>query len=193
MRTNPDRSPLRYVLFIPDTVPTAVAELVAQSLRGVGIDIDLQRVDLVRLFGIKLSAAYDLLITLYPGPSGGAPNTDPDFLRSIYSSNPPNPFHRANGYVNPEVDRLLNEQNTSLNNEERKRRLVRVQELVAEDLPVAVLYYTTLFFAFNKGVFDQWYYTPGGFGPGIPDVYNRQAYITGRKTGTEVRRVGGGS
>jgi peptide/nickel transport system substrate-binding protein len=64
----------------------------------------------------------------------------------------------------------------------------QIQEIVAEDLPVAMLYYTTMFFVSRTSVFDQWYYTPGGFGPGIPDVYNKHPYVTGTKLGTEVRQ-----
>ena len=189
MRTNPDGSRLRYTLYIPDVVPIALAELTAESLRAVGVDIDLQRIDLVRLFGTKLQASYDLLITSYPGPSGVGPPGDPEILRGVYHSKPPNPFHKATGYGNPEVDMLLDEQVATIDAEERKRLVGRIQELVAEDLPVAMLYYTTFFYAFRKSVFDQWYFTPGGFGPGIPDVYNKHPYITGTTKGLEVRKV----
>jgi hypothetical protein len=53
---------------------------------------------------------------------------------------------------------------------------------------VAMLYYTTFFYVFWKVVFDAWYYTPGGFGPGMPDIYNKHAYITGNKVGLEIRK-----
>ena len=92
-------------------------------------------------------------------------------------------MHKATGYSNPEVDRLLDAQLAAIDVDERKRLVAQIQARVAEDLPVAVLYYTTFFYVYRKAVFDQWYYTPGGFGPGIPDVYNKQAYITGRKRG----------
>ena len=188
-RTNPDGSPLRYVLHIPDVVPIALAELIAASLKAVGVEIDLQRIDLVRLFGTKLQASYDLLVTSYPGPSGTGPSGDPDILRGVYHSNPPNPFHKATGYANPEVDRLLDAQRATIDVADRKRLVGQIQQLVAEDLPVAMLYYTTFFYVYRKAVFDRWYYTPGGFGPGIPEVYNKHPYITGQKKGLDVRRV----
>lgn len=188
-RTNPDGSPLRYVLHIPDVVPTALAELTAASLKAVGVDIDLQRIDLVRLFGTKLQESYDLLITSYPGPGGTGPNGDPDMLRGVYYSEPPNPFHKATGYANPEVDRLIDAQVATYDVEERKRLVGQIQQIVAEDLPVAMLYYTRWFYAYRKNVFDQWYYTSGGFGTGFSDVYNKHPYITGHKKGLEVRRV----
>ena len=188
-RTNADGSPLRYQLYIPDAIPIALAELTAANLRGVGVEVDLEVVDLVRLFGIKSSETYDMLITSYPGPSGVGPNGDPEILRGIYHSDPPSDFHKATGYANPEVDRLLDAQLGTYDVEERTRLVGEIQEIVAEDLPVAMLYYTTMFYAYRRSVFDQWYFTPGGFGPGIPEAYNKHAYITGRQVGTEVRAV----
>ncbi len=188
MRTAPDGSPLRYTLHISDTVPIALAELAAANLKAVGVDIDLQRIDLVRLFGAKLQKAYDLLVTSYPGPSGIGPDGDPDILRNVFASKVQAPLHKADGYQNPEVDRLLDAQQETFDVEARKKVVSRIQQLVADDLPAAMLYYTDLFFVFRKATFDQWYFTPGGFGPGIPDAYNKHPYITGHKTGLEVRR-----
>jgi peptide/nickel transport system substrate-binding protein len=173
-RTNPDGSPLRYLLYIPDAIPLALAELAVANLRAVGVEVDLEIIDLLRLFGIKLNGSYDMLITSYPGPSGIGPNGDPE-------------FNKATGYANPEVDRLLEAQLETYDVEERKQLVGQIQQIVAEDLPVAMLYYTTTFFAYRTSVFDQWYYTPGGFGPGLPDVYNKHPYITGRQVGTDVR------
>jgi peptide/nickel transport system substrate-binding protein len=83
---------------------------------------------------------------------------------------------------------LLDEQVVTLDETKRKQLVGQIQRLVAEDLPVAMLYTTKFFYVFRKSVFDAWYFTPGGFGPGIPDVYNKHAYITGRQEGLEVRR-----
>ena len=195
-RTNLDGSPLRYVINIPDTVPLALAELVEANLRTVGVEVNLELIDLVRLFGLKLQDNYDLLITSYPGPTGIGPSGDPDILRGVYHSLRPgedptaasgNKLHKATGYANAEVDRLLDAQLATYDVEERKRFVGQLQEIVAEELPVAMLYYTTMFYVYRKSVFDQWYFTPGGFGPGMPDVYNKHPYITGAKAGTEVR------
>lgn len=190
-RTNPDGSPLRYLLYIADAVPLALAELTVANLGAVGVEVDLEVIDLIRLFSLKLNGTYDLLIETYPGPSGTGLNGDPELLRGVYHSNPPNKLHQANGYANPEVDQLLDAQLGTYDVEERKRLVGRIQEIVAEELPVAMLYYTTLFFAFRRSVFDQWYFTSGGFGPGIPEVYNKHPYITGRQVGTDVREVDG--
>ncbi len=187
-RTNPDGSPLRYKLYVADAGSPALPELIVAHLKEVGVEMDLEVIDLVRLFGLKTSGGYDMLISIYPGPTGVGPDGDPEIMRGVYHSAATNPLHRATGYANPQVDRLLDAQLATTEVEERKRLVRQVQRLVADDLPVAMLYYANQFFAYRKSVFDQWYHTPGGFGPGISDVYNKHVYITGQKTGLEVRR-----
>jgi peptide/nickel transport system substrate-binding protein len=193
-RVAPNGAPIRFTLDLPDIVPIALAELVVASLGAVGVPIDLRRVDLPHVYGSKISGSYDLVIQSYPGPAATGPNGDPDQLRYVYHSNPPSATHKATGYSNPEVDRLLDSQLATYDEVERKRLVARIQQIVAEELPVAMLYYTTWFWAYRKSVFDQWYFTPGGFATGLSDIYNKHAYITGRKVGLEVRpRAGGGA
>ncbi|HJV09646.1 MAG TPA: ABC transporter substrate-binding protein [Acidimicrobiales bacterium] len=184
-RVAPDGQPLRFTLTLPDLVPISLAELIVANLGEVGIQIQVQleRVDLVRVFGAKLAGNYDLAIQSYPGPSATGPSNDPDQLRGVYHSKPPSQTHKATGYSNPEVDRLLDAQLATTDVEERKRLVGRIQQIVAEELPTAMLYYTTWYYAFRKSVFDQWYFTPGGFATGLSDVYNKHAYIAGKKVG----------
>jgi peptide/nickel transport system substrate-binding protein len=168
----------------------ALTELVVSGLRGIGVEVTPEYVDLPRLFAAKLSGDYDLAITLYPGPSGAGPMGDPDYLRTIYSSRVAPGFHGAQRYSDPELDDLADRQLVTLDAPKRKQLVARMQEIVARDLPVLPLYYSTLFFAYRKSVFDQWYYTPGGgFGPGIPEPFNKHAYVTGQKTGLQVRPI----
>ncbi len=188
-RINVDGSPLRFTLTIPDLVPIALAELIVANLGAVGvqIDISLERVDLVRTYGAKLAGKYDLVVQSYPGPSGTGPGGDPDMLRGVYHSRPPSQTHKATGYENPEVDRLIDAQLATYEIEERKRLVGRIQQIVSEELPAMMLYYTTFYFAYRKKTFDAWYYTPGGFATGLSDVYNKHAYITGRPKGLDIR------
>ena len=184
-RMNFDGSPLRFTLSIPELVHITLAELIVANLGAVGVQIDiaLQRIDLVRVYGAKVAANYDMVVQSYPGPAGTGPNGDPEMLRSVFHSNPPSQTHKATGYSNREVDRLIDAQLTTYDVDERKRLVGRIQRIVSEELPVAMLYYTNFFWAFRKPVFDQWYYTPGGFATGVSDVYNKHAYIMGRKEG----------
>jgi hypothetical protein len=58
-----------------------------------------------------------------------------------------------------------------------------MQQIVARDLPALQLYYPTLYQVFRRSLFDKWYYAPGGIAGGVPSAINKQALITGRKTG----------
>lgn len=190
MRQNPDGTPLQLTLSTFNTIPPALPELVAANLEDVGIALEQEIVDLVRLFGMKTQSDFDIIMYLYPGPVGTTPNGDPDILRPVFHSDPPNRLYAAEGYENPELDELLDQQYKMLDETERKEVVAEIQRIVARDLPMCILYYTTMFFVYRKDVFDAWYYTPGGFGPGVPDAYNKHAFVTGRRTGLEIRQPG---
>lgn len=189
MRLNADGTPLELTLSTHDTVPPALPELVAANLEAVGIRLEQQIVDLVRLFGMKTQGTFDLLMYLYPGPVGTTPNADPDILRPVYHSNPPNRLYAASGYERDGLDELLERQYRTDGEDERRELVAEIQQIVAEDLPLTILYYTTMFFVYRQEAFDGWYYTDGGFGPGIPDAYNKHALVTGQKTGMDIRRA----
>ncbi len=185
-RQGPDGQPLRFGLLV-DQERAPVAELVVGALRTVGIEVAPDYVDLIGLFQNKTRGNYDMAIAFFPGPSGISANSDPDYLRRIYSSRLPPASQAVQGYQNGELDDLLDQQLVTQDEGERRALLARIQEIVARDLPVLPLYYSTQFFVFRKEVFEPWYYTPGGFGTGIPQPYNKQAFVTGRTTGLEIR------
>ncbi len=189
IRQGSDGQPLRFGLLV-DEDRAAVAELVVGALRAVGVELTPQFVDLVSLFQNKARGNYDMAVTFFPGPSGISANSDPDYLRLIYSSAlPPSP-QAVQGYVNEELNELLERQLVTQDEAERMRLFASIQEIVARDLPVLPLYYSTQFFVFRNDVFDEWYYTPGGMATGVPQPYNKQGYVTGQKTGLEIRPEG---
>ena len=119
--------------------------------------------------------------------SGGM-NSDlaPDYLRLVYNSKTRLAQH-AQGYVNPEVDDLTQRQLATLDEGERKKIVARAQELIARDVPILPLLYPDSYTMFRKATFDQWYVTPGGVAGVVPTANNKQAFVTGTKTGTKVR------
>lgn len=185
VRRAPDGTPLSFELLTGGTLP--VADLVAQSLKTIGVDVNLRSVELATFYGLKFSGQWDMVITLYPGPGGQGPNSDPDQLRLVYSSqSPPNAAH-VSGYRNPQLDQLCQAQLVATDPAERRGIVAQIQSLVAHDLPVLPLYYSTLYFAFDETVLDNWYYTPGGLATGLPIPYNKQLLVTGRPTGLVIR------
>lgn len=183
VRQGADGQPLRFDLLVA-APPPPVTELVVGALRAVGIELTVQAVDRPTSDARTSSGDYDMAIINYGGLGG-----DPDYLRQVYSSQVPKRFQSAQGYANAEVDELGRAQLDSLDEEERRPLVAQIQELVAADLPLLPLYYPKLFHVFRRDTFDQWYFTPGGFAAGVPTVYNKQAFITGVTTGTEVRPI----
>lgn len=187
-RQGPDGTPLKFELLTGGPLP--VTELIVQSLKAIGVEIVPRDVELATFYGLKFAGQWDMVITLYPGPGGQSPESDPDQLRLIYASDaPPSPAH-VSGYQNTNVDKLCKAQLVASEPSQRRQIVGQIQQLVSRDLPVLPLYYSTLYFAFDKSVLDQWYYTPGGLAMGLPSPYNKQLLVTGRRAGLRIRPTG---
>ncbi len=183
-REDGNGEPLRFELLFPNTL-APLAELVTGALEAVGIELNTKAVELgPQLFASKVTGAYEMAITLYPGPSAPGLNGDPDYLRTIYSSRVEPGLDHADGYVDPELDDLAARQRSTFDRDERKRLVAEMQRIVARDVPVLPLYYSTVFLVYRRAVLDSWYFTPGGFPVG---VVNKQVFVTGVPSGTEIR------
>jgi peptide/nickel transport system substrate-binding protein len=188
-RLAPGGRPLSFQILTGNAPVPPVIDLLIPALRTIGVAMSVKAVDLPTLFSLAQQDADALALTLYPGPQGACPNADPDTLRAYYSSHIKGRLEGAQGYVNPEFDRLADAQLITADVAKRKQMIAQMQHIIAADLPALPLYYSTLFTVYRKSAFDQWYYTPGGLGSGLPSAINRQALATGSKTGMTVRRA----
>lgn len=183
------RRPLRFRLLTGNAPVPPFLDLLVGGLKDVGVELEPQAVDLPTLFGRMQQGADDIVLGLYPGPGNESPNADPDSLRQFYSSRVKGRLQGAQGYVNHELDRLADRQLVTADAVERRRLVGRIQRIVARDLPALPLYYPRLYAVFRKRALDCWYFTPGGFAGGLPDFENKQALITGRRTGAVPRKA----
>ncbi|MDQ6803911.1 MAG: ABC transporter substrate-binding protein [Actinomycetota bacterium] len=187
-RRGRDGRELRFTILTGNSPYPPVLDLLVPAWRQIGVELTPQAVDLPTLFGRTAQNADELALTLYPGPGGTAPNADPDCLRTFYSSTVKRRLQGAQGYVNPQFDKLADEQLITRDIARRKALIANMQQIIATDLPALTLYYPTQFNVFRRRVFNQWYFTPGGFATGLPGVYNKQVFVTGSKTGLAIRR-----
>lgn len=184
VRRDRDGNPLSFPIRF-DVADAALGELLVPSFRRIGVEVRPDPVQIgPELFGKKYVGAYDLIVLPYPGPSPGGPNSDPDVLRRLFSSDSPPSLTSATAYANRRVDELAAKQLVTFEEQERRGAVAEMQRLIADDIPILPLWYPDRTLIFRKGVLDQWYFTPGQF-PASED--NKQLFITGRKAGTEIR------
>lgn len=180
VRTTPDGEPLRFELLAASPAPPVV-DVIVSSLAEVGVELEVQAVD-TPTFNERVIAGETEMSVI----GAGGVNSDPDYLREVYDSRTERTQH-AQGYANPRVDELAEAQLRELDEDQRSEIVGELQELIAEDLPLLPLFYPHGYTIYDRDVFDEWYYTPGGVAVRIPTVNNRHVFATGRQEGLEPR------
>lgn len=179
-----DGSPIR-LAYSPDWIMASprVVEIIKSAFDELGITLKLEAMDQATIDAVAKEGNYDILLTGFGGLGG-----DPDQLRRNFATNSTNSgFSRAIGYSNPKFDELAETQVSMTDSIERQAAINQMQAILADDLPALALYYTARIVVFNSDVFDNWYYTPGGYAGGIPMPYNKHQFITGFPTGLKIR------
>ena len=186
MRKAHDGSPLSFKLYTENAPVPPSVDLIVADLKAIGVAISVQSVDLPSLFGVTMGGKFDMALTLFPGPGGTSVSADPDYLRRIFSSHGfPGP-NRAVGYRNSQFDTLAEQQQSVFDAGQRKQMIAEMQRILAEDLAALPLYYGNSYAVARRSVYDNLAYTPGGFATGITSVTNKQLFITGQRSGTQI-------
>jgi len=183
LREMPNGKPLKLQLLFGDLSSSRPAEMVKSWLADVGIEVTLKSVDRATLDQMTTEGQYEMAITGYGGMAG-----DPDFLRTNYSSRAKaKRFTRVYGYSNERFEELAAKQIETSDEAVRRKMVDEMQSILGEDVASIPLYYQNNNLVFDKTVFDAWYFTPGGIGSGVPMAWNKQAFITGEKTGLKIK------
>ncbi|RIK41351.1 MAG: hypothetical protein DCC55_12125 [Chloroflexi bacterium] len=176
-------TPIKLFYAAGDTETARVIEIITNGLEAIGLEIERVSLDQTSLDAAAVEGSYEIGVFGFGGLGG-----DPDQLRrSFASQSQTRGFSRALGYNNPDFDALAGAQLSLTDPTARRDAIFEMQSILAEDLPVLPLYYTARVVVFNADVFDNWYYTPGGWGGGIPMPYNKHQFIVGLPTGLEIR------
>jgi peptide/nickel transport system substrate-binding protein len=114
-----------------------IAQILRSHWRDLGVDVQLQPVERQVMLDKNFNqSAFG--ITVIPYTTGGDPAIG--VVRSyVTATTPVRPFTNPTGYSNPEVDRLAKAGASTLDLEERAKHYVRLQEIVARDLPAVNL------------------------------------------------------
>jgi len=113
-----------------------LAEIIQQRLKEVGVKADIQVIEWAAFIKeyVKPRRFEAIILGLGTG-------TDPDQYAVWHSSQTgPDQMNRT-GYANPEVDHLLEVGRTSCIQQDRVKYYRRIQEILAEDVPMLFLYF----------------------------------------------------
>jgi peptide/nickel transport system substrate-binding protein len=141
-----------------------IDQLAQEQLSAVGIKIDLAPV--------SSSEWYDRIVKRATNftPTRWVQRADPDgLLHLLFHSKG---YQNTTGYNNPQVDSLLDRARSVTNQDERKKIYGEVQALLAKDIPMLPLFFSTEYAAMRTSV--------GGF-VWIPDQIPRLAEVWKRK------------
>lgn len=114
-----------------------LAAVLQQQLREVGIVLDIRSFEFATFFSDVTKGAFQLYSLRWVGG-----NEDPDIFEYAFHSSkfPPNGANRS-FCRNPELDRLIDEGRSSLDQQTRKGIYEQVQRILAHDLPYVNLWY----------------------------------------------------
>jgi len=136
---------------VVDDNPVRLGQALAiqAAAKELGLELEVKKVQPQELNTLTFSAGRDYDIAVqnwssdFPDPSG-------NLVPLFHSSNTGDGGANYANYKNPEVDKLLDEQNTLIDNEKRAELLIKAQAIIAEDSPWIVFDYPKLPFVLNK-------------------------------------------
>lgn len=179
VRTKPDGGPFNPVLTTSTQFSAETAQLVANDLKSVGVNVTLSSLDGPSADAASAAGNYDLALVGYGGLIG-----DPDNMRTQLSPRvKASSFTRVHGYTNQQFADLADRQLRAADPAQRRQLVQEMQKIVAADVPLLQLYVPYGLWIYRKDRFSSWYFTPGGVFGGYPGTLNKHAFVTGRKTG----------
>ena len=137
-----------------DETARLVAQVIAQQLAQVGIDISLRSYEWGTFYGDIKAGRFQLYCLTWTGV------VEPDLYHYIFHSHstPPDGANR-NHYADPEMDAALDAARTTDNPEERRKYYGTVQELAARDLPYIPLWHPSHYAVVNRRI-EGFHLTP---------------------------------
>ncbi len=117
--------------------PRLLAAALQDQWKQVGIALELRPLEIATLFADITRGSFQLYTLRWIGA-----NNDPDIFEFVFSSKkiPPNGANRGR-YRNPQLDALLDQARSEMDQQKRKQIFWEVQKIVANDLPYLNLWY----------------------------------------------------
>ena len=129
-----------------DETSRLLAVILQQELRQVGIALDVRSFEFASFYADVTRGAFQMYTLRWQGG-----NEDPDIFRYAYHSNsvPPHGANRGR-YLNPALDRLLDDAAKSGDQNSRRLEYEQAQQIIARDLPAVNLWYLDTVLVHNR-------------------------------------------
>jgi peptide/nickel transport system substrate-binding protein len=132
-------------------VAPRLAEMLHDMWLDVGVNTELQALDPDTLTSV-CCPTFDFDVILW----GWGSDPDPGFLLSVMTTDEIPTGNSETGYSNPEYDDLYRQQQVELDPEQRREIIWQMQEIVHEDLPYIIPFYTLAVQAYRTDTFTGW-------------------------------------
>ena len=110
-------------------------KVIANQLAATGLDVDLESYEWGKFYGDVRAGNFQLATMKWVGV------VDPDIYRVAFHSREKPPGRNRGSYVNPDLDRLLDQTASTEDAGKRRELFRRVQKIVHEDLAILPLWY----------------------------------------------------
>jgi len=156
---NLDGEDLSFELLLAEGPELRAGELIKEQLGRVGIDLEVVAADRRSRDARANEGKYEMAILAM-----GAWGLDPDYVRIRYHSglgedvggSATAVLGRNQGYENPQLDQLLEEQLREQDREKRQDIIFEIQEVLAEEVPEVPLYNNYYYYSFRPEEYDGW-------------------------------------
>ncbi|MCP5035538.1 MAG: ABC transporter substrate-binding protein [Actinomycetia bacterium] len=173
VRLSPEGQPLSFTLGVNASLPNHLwaADLVTEQLNALGVAIAIEPLDMSAITAARGADAagsppVDMLIDELESHA----QDDPDHLYFLFHSTGGGVGDVFGNYANPDFDGVVE---STLGQPETVRRplIHQAQEILAEDIPVVVLYYPAGRTAYRPEIYDGWWSDEGH------GVFTKRAFL----------------
>ena len=166
IREDPDGAQLQFTLLTLAGNPIRIrgAELIRTWLKDVGIGVTIRVAEDAAIidqvwpdFDVCKGRRFDMSMFGWSAPV----MTRPTALVDLFHSNCQRVTINIGGYKNPEVDRLGEQLAVTVDLVRQKQIAAQMQQIVARDLPIHVLFYQDTIMAYRPSAYDKWVFQKG--------------------------------
>jgi len=133
-----------------------IGELVKERLKEAKISVNIQAIEGKSRDAKLASGDYEIGINGYGGWGADADYLRTKFCGESFGIEGASHGRPLTGYQNDEVDELCLAQLSEIDAEKRKEIVYEIQEVLAEDVPSILLYYTASYNAYRPAVYYGW-------------------------------------